>query len=122
MRNDIDTNIFKKQLEEELILVERELQEIGSKRPLNGSVDWEPTPGDIDTDSADENEVADKMEELEENAAVLAPLEARYKDIKEALEKIEEGTYGFCEVSNEPIEEDRLLANPSARTCKAHMN
>ena len=32
------------------------------------------------------------------------------------------GTYGTCEVSGEQIEEDRLEADPAARTCKAHMN
>jgi RNA polymerase-binding transcription factor DksA len=38
-----------------------------------------------------------------------------------ALGKIEAGTYGVCEVSGMDIEEDRLEANPAARTCKAHM-
>ena len=41
--------------------------------------------------------------------------------VDEALEKIEKGTYGICETGGEKIEEDRLEANPSARTCKAHM-
>ena len=40
----------------------------------------------------------------------------------DALERIEKGTYGICEVGNEEIEEDRLNANPAARTCKAHLN
>ena len=120
MRNDIDTNYFKEKLKEELALVEHELQTVGAKNPdVKG--DWEAKGSDF-ADSADENETADKMEELEENTAILKDLETRFVDIKAALDKIEGGTYGVCEVSNEPIEEDRLLANPSARTCKAHMN
>jgi RNA polymerase-binding transcription factor DksA len=45
-----------------------------------------------------------------------------WSDIKRALENIEQGTYGICEVGGEEIEEDRLEANPSARTCKAHLS
>ena len=42
--------------------------------------------------------------------------------ILKALEKIEKGEYGTCEVCAAEIEEDRLEANPSARTCKAHVD
>ena len=34
----------------------------------------------------------------------------------DALEKIEAGKYGICEVSGEEIEADRLEAYPSAKT------
>ncbi|AEB09663.1 RNA polymerase-binding protein DksA [Desulfobacca acetoxidans] len=43
--------------------------------------------------------------------------------IKEALERIEDGTYGICEVCGEPIGEKRLLARPVTTLCiecKAH--
>jgi RNA polymerase-binding transcription factor DksA len=35
---------------------------------------------------------------------------------------MENGTYGVCEKSGKPIELDRLMANPAARTCKEMMN
>ena len=117
----MDTDYFKEKLEEELALVEKELEEVGRKNPDN-SADWEAEPANFDVDTADPSEMADKMEEFEGNAAVLKELEIRYNDIKDALAKIEKGTYGICEVSGQPIEEDRLIANPAARTCKAHMN
>lgn len=117
----MDTEYFKEKLEEELFLVEKELNEIGRKNPDNKN-DWEAEPADMNNDSADSNETADNIEEYEENTAVLKELETKYNDIKDALEKIEKGTYGICEISGEPIEEDRLIANPAARTCKAHMN
>jgi RNA polymerase-binding transcription factor DksA len=120
MRNDIDIEYFKEKLEEELLLVEKELNSIGRKNPDNKN-DWEAEPADFDSDSADENETADKMEEYEENTAVLKDLEIRYNNIKDALTKIEEDKYGICEISGQLIEEDRLIANPAARTCKAHM-
>ena len=117
----MDTEYFKEKLEEELFLVEKELNEIGRKNPDNKN-DWEAEPADMNVDSADSNETADNIEEYEENTAVLKELEPKYNDIKNALEKIEKGTYGICEVSGEPIEEERLIANPAARTCKKHMN
>ncbi len=121
MRQDIDLDFFKEKLNEELLLVERELQEIGAKNPSNQS-DWEAQGNSLDIDTADETEVADKMEELGNNTAVLSSLETKLKDIKDALEKIENDNYGICEISGEMIEEERLIANPAARTCKAHMN
>lgn len=121
MRNDIDINYFKKNLEDELLLLEKELEDVGRRNPDN-KADWEAEPEEMNIDSADANEVADNIEEFEGNAAVLKDLEIRYNDIKDALAKIENGTYGICEISGDPIEEDRLIANPAARTCKKHMN
>ncbi len=37
------------------------------------------------------------------------------KEIRNALKKIKQGTYGFCEESGEMIDENRLIANPLAR-------
>ncbi len=119
-RDDLDFNYYKQKLLEELSLVERELEGVGRRNPDNKK-DWEAEPAEIDTSSADDNETADKMEEYETNTAILKDLEIRYNDIKVALDKIEGGTYGICEVSGLPIEKDRLEANPAARTCKAHM-
>ncbi len=120
MRNDIDINYFKNKLTEELSLVEGELNSVGRKNPDN-KADWEAEPADMNVDSADSNETADNIEEFEGNTAVLKELEIRYNNIKDALAKIEKGTYGVCEISGEPIEKERLIANPAARTCKKHM-
>jgi RNA polymerase-binding transcription factor DksA len=120
MINNGDPKLFKEKLEQELSLVERELNGVGRRNPDNRA-DWEAEPSDFDTDSADPNETADGIEEFEGNTAVLKELEIRYNDIKDALKKIDEGKYGICEVGGESIEEDRLEANPAARTCKKHM-
>lgn len=121
MRNDIDIKYFKDKLESELALVKKELEGVGQKNPDN-KADWEATPPkNFETDNADENETADKIEEYEENTAVLKELEIRFNDIKDALLKIEKNEYGICEISGEQIEVDRLEANPAARTCKRHM-
>jgi len=39
-------------------------------------------------------------------------------EIDEALQKIEEGTYGICESCNKPIPQKRLKALPFAKFCK----
>jgi DnaK suppressor protein len=83
--------------------------------------DWEVRVDDIVAIESDENESADFGEEADERIATLAELETRWRNVNRALQKIEAGTYGLCEVSGVPIEADRLTANPAARTCKAHM-
>jgi RNA polymerase-binding transcription factor DksA len=117
--NKNDIQHFKEKLLKEKALLEGELETIG-KLDTNGS-EWNVTSGNIETDSADDNEVADKFEELEENEIVMDKLEPQYRDVKDALERIEKGTYGICKVSGDPIEKERLEANPSAQTCMKHM-
>jgi RNA polymerase-binding transcription factor DksA len=117
----IDTEHFKTKLGKELSLLEEELSTVGRRNPSNPA-DWEPKPGKIDVMEADRNEAADRIEQYEENSGIVKELEIRYNNVKRALKKIEDGTYGICEISKEEIEIDRLEANPAARTCKAHIN
>ncbi len=118
-KNDIE--YFKKKLEEEHILVEKELSSIGERNPSNLS-DWEATPEQGVESATDPNETATTIEGFEENTAILKQLEIRYNEIVSALKKIENGTYGKCEKGEEIIERERLEANPAARTCEAHMS
>ena len=111
---------FKKKLEKEKKLLEEELGSIGKKN-LGEQKGWGATSGEISVDSADENEVADKMEELEENEAIMSHLEPQLKEVNDALDRIKKGTYGICEVSGKAIEKERLEANPSSRTSKKFM-
>lgn len=115
----IDTQKYKVMLEAEKDALEIKLAALGRINPDNKN-DWEAMPADFDIDPADDTELGDKMEEMEEQNAVQNQLENRLVDIKRALEKIETGTYGTCEVSGEAIEVTRLDANPAARTTIAH--
>ena len=116
----MNTEHFKHKLEDERKLLENELKTVGRKNPSNPS-DWEPTPGETDAAATEPDERADKLEQFGENAAILDELEVRWNNVKRALKKIEDGAYGTCEISGEPIEEERLEVNPAARTCTAHM-
>lgn len=47
-------------------------------------------------------------------------LDAKLRDVERALEKLEEGTYGVCDVGGEPIGQERLEAIPWAVRCVEH--
>lgn len=118
--NNKDLQHFKEKLIKEKTLLEEELNSIGKADPEHPN-DWSASADDMDTDSADENETADKFEELEENKVILNKLEPQFIEVKDALERIENGKFGKCEECGKAIEKERLEANPSARTCKLHM-
>lgn len=117
----MDINFFKSKLEEERAQLEKDLGDLGIKDPATG--DWGAV-GEPDGEEADKNDMGDRDEEFATRANTLAELELRLRDIQSALAKIEanDGSYGKCEMSGEMIEEDRLMANPAARTCKEHMD
>ena len=117
----MNTDKYKNLLEQELESLTKSLNDLGVNNPKTEE-DWVERTNDLDTVSADLNDVADRTEEYDSRRAELSVLEKRWNDIRAALQKIEAGTYGICEIAGEPIEEDRLQVNPAARTCKEHMD
>lgn len=117
---NINIKHFEEKLREELAILEGELQNIGRKNPSNPA-DWEAKPDKMDTMASDSNDVADSIESYEENTGILKQLEIRWNEIKSALKRVDDGTYGLCSVDQKPIEMERLEANPAATVCKAHM-
>jgi RNA polymerase-binding transcription factor DksA len=118
--NTKDFEFFKKKLEKEKTVLETELKSIGHKDPkIAGG--WQTGPSKMETDNADENEVADKLEDYEENISILGQLDTQLAQVSAALAKINNGSYGDCEICKKPIERERLSANPSARTCVEHL-
>src|SRR5262245_4828079 len=49
-------------------------------------------------------------------------LTALLREVDEALERFESGTFGICEVCHDTVEADRLIANPLERFCLDHLN
>jgi len=119
--NKNDIQYFKEKLQKERALLEDELKSVGINDPENPG-DWKATSGEIETDSADDNEVADKFEELEENEMIINQLEPQLNEVIAALVRIEQDKYGLCSVCSAVIEKQRLEANPSAKTCVKHMH
>ena len=97
----------------------KEIVTVGRRNPSSPN-GWEAIETDLDSDSADDNETADEMEELGENEAILGKLAPQLHLVELALEKIKKGTYGKCDVGGEEIPDSRLDANPAALTCLKH--
>jgi RNA polymerase-binding transcription factor DksA len=116
----METQTYKTRLEEMLKEITEELKTIGIHNPENEK-DWVAIPEDIGKKEPDPNDAADKVEEWNERRALVATLETRYNNIKEALSRIEEKSFGKCAVCKIEIETDRLDAHPVAKTCKAHI-
>jgi len=114
---------FKERIESEKTKLEGELNALG--RDINNKGDWMATPGEqmgpVENADADESIQAGYVEEFEARVAEVDILEQQHEKMAQALQQIAKGTYGTCEVCKASIEEDRLTANPSAATCKAHM-
>ena len=113
--NTSDLEYFKKKLVTEKTRLESELSSIGRKDSASPG-GWDPTSGQIEVDAADENEVADKLEEMEDNSGIISNLETQLAEVNAALDRLKAGTFGVDEKTGKPIERERLEANPSART------
>ncbi len=116
----IDTSHYKALLDSALEELTEELKTVGIHDPHNPQ-NWVAIPDTTDADNADIDLVADAVEDADERQALVAAFETRYNSIMRALKKIDEGTYGACEVCGAPIETERLEVSPEARTDKAHM-
>jgi RNA polymerase-binding transcription factor DksA len=100
--------------------LEAELMTIGRRNPENPN-DWEALPQETGQEP-DPNDAADLISHYEDNTAILKDLEIRYNEVGAALARIDDGSYGTCSVGGEAIEEERLMADPAATTCMAHLN
>ena len=115
-----DPTPFKKKLLAEKDELEAELATVARKNPANPK-DWEPVPDAREDIPAARDDTADKIESFEENVAITRQLEARLAEVRDALERIENGSFGHCTVCRGAIETERLNANPAAQTCKQHL-
>lgn len=115
----MNLDLLKQKLQEEKELLEQELGRLGVQDPETG--DWGASLHNDTEVVSDPIDLGDRDEDFAKTANTLGELEIRYNDVLSALTKMEDGTYGICEISGEPIEEDRLMANPAAKTCKHHM-
>ena len=116
----MNTDIYKTKLLNEKKLLESELGSIGILDKSTG--EWEATPETQTAPEPDRNDLADRDEDFEERSSTTSSLNSRLGDINTALKKIEDNTYGICESCSKKIEEDRLEANPAAKTCKECMD
>ena len=50
-----------------------------------------------------------------------APFRKLLEDVEVAIRQIDEGTYGLCDVCHDPVEKERLIADPLVRLCLDHL-
>ncbi len=63
-----------------------------------------------------------KLETALVNFRGSAHLQQLLSEVDDALERLNNGSYGLCEVCHDPVEPDRLLADPLARFCLDHLS
>jgi RNA polymerase-binding transcription factor DksA len=95
------------QLEDEADQLQSQLRELGRDE---SSLDY-------DENFADSGQVA---AEQGENQALAARLREQLDDVEVALGKLDEGTYGRCEICGNEIGVARLQVMPAARFCIEH--
>ncbi len=115
----MDTGSFEEALLKEKRELEKSLAVSSAKNPQNPS-DWSAKYPDLNVSSSDKSDMADEVEEFDNALGINAVLDQKLQEINAALERIKKGAYGKCEVGGEMIEEDRLRANPAARSCIKH--
>jgi DnaK suppressor protein len=83
----------------------------------------EETTADIETAGVLGQHPGDQGTELAdaEGAAALENTVAEQRrQVADALERLDAGTYGRCQVCGREIDDERLEARPEARTCREH--
>lgn len=116
----LNLNYFKKILEKEKTIIENQLKRFARK--TNKGDDWRPNPSSeaSNIQMAELGEVATAITQMETNLESEKVLESSLKEVNDALERIDKGNYGVCEKTGEMIKEERLKANPAAKTCVDH--
>jgi DnaK suppressor protein len=104
------------ELKEKLIQERKRIrEELGRiAKPTKDGDDFNTTFNNI---GDDEDENASEVEEYTDNLAIETVFEKQLKEITEALEKMELGTYGKCENCKNDIPIERLRAYPAAKMC-----
>ena len=62
-----------------------------------------------------------RLERVLTRAPADAQLRQLLDEVDSALARLDDGSYGICETCHEPIETDRILADPLVRFCLDHL-
>jgi RNA polymerase-binding transcription factor DksA len=110
MLNDAQIKVYQSELESEKKKIQQELSNFGIAKN-NDPHDFDsfmPNIGLSEEDNA--LEVSEYLNKLSTESL----LEARLKEIVEALHKIKTGTFGICEKCQKDIETKKLDVNPAS--------
>ena len=110
MPSDAPTIDYRQLLEDERRQLQSELSELGHGE--GGGLDYDPNFADTSQVTAERGE-AD---------ALAGQLQETLDEVALALGRLEDGTYGMCEVCGVAIAPARLEAMPATRFCINHAN
>ncbi|PIT93204.1 MAG: RNA polymerase-binding protein DksA [Candidatus Harrisonbacteria bacterium CG10_big_fil_rev_8_21_14_0_10_38_8] len=88
-----------------------------SKEKLGRQIKDLDKPVDMGDDIDSFDEETDEAEAYSTNLGAVDSLRKRFQKVRDALIKIEEGSYGICEKTGKPIEIELLKADPESRYC-----
>jgi DnaK suppressor protein len=104
----VDTATARKRLEEMRGELDKSILVLQGEQPV------ERIGSDSPQDPAD---AGTNLSENDRTQAVLAAAKVQLSAVKDALQRIERGTYGTCADCGSPIPEGRLDARPEAARC-----
>ena len=107
----------------QLIVSERErLEGLVREREAEGIGTESETESISELSSLDQHQgdIGTETFEREKDFSLLEQLEAEIEDLDTALRKVDDGTYGTCEICGREITPERLEAVPGTRTCIDH--
>ena len=105
---------FRKRLKEEMDKISGQMNSI-EDRGLHKSL--RESSGDLSAYSLHMADVASDNYDMEQSLQIRSQQEKYYYKLEEAMQRLDEGTYGLCEVCGKGISEERLDAIPAAGMC-----
>lgn len=104
----IDENLMRTALETEKSDLNRQIEELDIASTV---------PPEFDENFADSGQVA---AEQGEHLTLISNFRDQLAEVEAALERLDDGSYGRCEVCGKEISEPRLEAMPATRFCIDH--
>jgi DnaK suppressor protein len=98
--------------------LDSEMQSIRSSE--NVSVTERTSTGDLSGNDQHPAEEGTETFDRERDLSLLESLEHEMDEVQAALDRLEDGSYGKCEVCGRPIGDERLEAVPETRYCIEH--
>jgi DnaK suppressor protein len=83
-------------------------------------IDSQTDSSELSTYDQHPGDMGSETFEREKDLSILESLEASIADVDAALQRLDDGDYGRCEVCGREIGDERLEARPMARFCVEH--
>ncbi len=114
----METDLARRRLAEE----RERLDEVRSTFDAEGLTDQSESDSVSELSSYDQHQADMGTEtfEREKDLSILEQVESELGDVEHALRRLDDGTYGTCEVCGKVIPDERLEAMPASRLCLEH--